>query len=267
MPISSTIVGISDHCVGNRWVINDEDSLAALVALITKAQAIHAQNILTGIKSDPIIFDAGLNEEIKQSAIDALTIPKDTRGREIRGTAKWHRDGIIFEAISWIVARKEHPNALMRDPHISPTTQGLDGLMIELSKDNETVLSTVIFEDKCVENPPKTFRYDTLPALLRFHVNNRKVLESASTIIQAAVPLAKRPAIAAKSISLAIRGYRASFPIPPSMDNASGRTNIFERYEKLNGISKERRIGGMLIASEDIRNWFEQFANKVIEKM
>ena len=267
MPISSTTIEISDHCVGDRWAINDEDELAKLVALITKAQAIHAQNILLGIVSDPIVFDADQEEEIRQSAIDALTVPKDIHGAEIRCTKKWHRDGVLFEAISWIVARMHHPDAIMRDPHISPTTQGLDGLMIELSPDMEDVLSTVIFEDKCVENAKYTFRHDTLPALQRFHVNSRKVLESASTILQTALPPAKRPAMAAKSIGTAVRGYRASFPIPPSTDNLARMADIFERYEQLTGIPRERRVGGMLLSTEDMRTWFEQFANKVIEKL
>jgi hypothetical protein len=263
MPITSTFVEVSNNCVGDRWEIDSEDDLAVLVAFILKAQAIHAQNILADIVSDPIIFDAGQEEEIKQSALDALTVPKDTHDNEIRGPKKWHRDGILFEAISWIVARKHFPEAIIRDPHISPTTQGLDGLMIQLSPDLEDVLSTIVFEDKCVEDPTHTFRYDTLPALLRFHVNNRKVLESVSTILQTALPPAKRPAMAAKSIAMAVRGYRASFPISTSMDNVDGRAAIFDGYEQLTGIPKDRRIGGMFLATDGMRAWFEQFAVKV----
>lgn len=267
MPITSSIVEVSDDCVGNRWVIDDEDELASLVAFVTKAQAIHAQNILAGIVSEAIMFEPVQEQQIKQSAIDALTVPKDAAGNEERGTAKWHRDGILFEAISWIVARKHFPEALLRDPHISPTTQGLDGLMIVLSPDMEEVVSTIIFEDKCVDDPTDTFRYKTLPALLRFHVDSRKLLESASTILQTAIPVAKRPSMAAKSISSSVRGYRASFPIPPSMDNLPGRAGIFDRYNQIAGIAKERRIGGMFPATEDIRVWFEQFAIKVIGKL
>lgn len=267
MPILSTSVEISDHCVGDRWEIIDEEELAGLVALIAKAQAIHAQNIILGITSDPISLEADQEEEIKQLAVDALTVPKDARGVEIRGTKKWHRDGILFEAISWIVARKKYPDAIMRDPHISPTTQGLDGLMIQLSPDMDDVQHTIIFEDKCVEDAAKTFRYDTLPALQRLHVNSRKVLESASTILQTALPRSQCPAIAAKAIALAVRGYRASFPVPPSLDDVAGRSVIFERYEQLTGIVKDRRIGGTLLSTEDIRDWFEQFAVKVIGKL
>jgi len=103
--------------VGDRWEINSEEDLAALVALVAKAQAIHAENILSGTVSGAIVFEPGIEEEIRKSAIEALTVPKDLHGVELRGTKKWHRDGVLFESISWIVARKCHPDAVMRDPH------------------------------------------------------------------------------------------------------------------------------------------------------
>src|SRR5216684_4148826 len=47
------------------------------------------------------------------------------------GYPRWQRDGFIFEAISWIAARQTHgERALLKDPHVSATSQGLDGLMI-----------------------------------------------------------------------------------------------------------------------------------------
>jgi len=124
----------------------------------------------------------------------------------------------------------------------------------------DEVLSTIVFEDKCVEDPAKKFKDDTLPALKRFHINSRKVLESVSSILQTALPKESRPSMAAKAVPISVRGYRTSFPI-------TRRAAIYERYEQLDGIAKERRVGGMLLATEDIRAWFAQFAAKVMEKL
>ena len=139
--------------------------------------------------------------------------------------------------------------------------------MIQLSPEMDEVLSTIVFEDKCVEDPAKKFKDDTLPALKRFHINSRKVLESVSSILQTALPKESRPSMAAKAVPISVRGYRTSFPITPSMDDVPGRAAIYERYEQLDGIAKERRVGGMLLATEDIRAWFAQFAAKVMEKL
>ena len=58
------------------------------------------------------------------------------------GYPRWQRDGFIFEAISWIAARQAcGERALLEDPHVSATSQGLDGLMIELAGDKSEVVS------------------------------------------------------------------------------------------------------------------------------
>ena len=46
---------------------------------------------------------------------------------------------------------------LLKDPHVSATSQGLDGLMIELADDKSKVVMTTISEDKCTDNPRDTF--------------------------------------------------------------------------------------------------------------
>lgn len=102
-----------------------------------------------------------------------LTVQED--GKKPRtGYPRWQRDGFIFEAISWIAARQNHGEcALLKDPHVSTTSQGLDGLMIELSDDKANVVMTTVFEDKCTDNPRKTFLEKVLPALLESHENKR----------------------------------------------------------------------------------------------
>ena len=55
----------------------------------------------------------------------------------------------MFEAISWIAARQCHGNnVFLKDPHVSATSQGLDGLMIEMGVNDKNFWVT-IFEDKC----------------------------------------------------------------------------------------------------------------------
>jgi hypothetical protein len=65
--------------------------------------------------------------------------------------------GEIIEA--WIAARQiAGPAVLLKDPHLKSTTQGIDGLMIELDPGTSQVTRATICEDKCSENPRKMFR-------------------------------------------------------------------------------------------------------------
>lgn len=269
MPITATTVPIDADSTGDRWSIYDEDELARLVGLVLKCEFGHAEAILQGNTADAITYTAAELADLKQSTIKALTVPIDpTTGKEVRGTNKWHRDGQLFEAISWIVARQNSsPDTLLRDPHIGATTQGLDGLMIELNAAKDDVISTTVFEDKCVEDAQHTFAYTTLPALEKHHISSRKVLESATTLLRQEFKAAALNAMAAKAIGLSVRNYRSGLTILPAEDCQAERARIFKGYNKLSGINQGARKGCTLLTGNDVRDWFESFAQKVIKTL
>ncbi|QPB24436.1 hypothetical protein [Rhizobium sp. 007] len=69
-----------------------------------------------------------------------------------KDVSRYHRDGFLFECISWIVARQSSSSrTFMKDPHIAATTQGLDGLAIEMDPTEPVMVGATIFEDKCTE--------------------------------------------------------------------------------------------------------------------
>ena len=124
--------------------------LAKLIAIIAMGQAKHAARIITEFlpAEPPLKFDA-LREDAKQR----LSVTGNTPA-EARKPRRWHRDGLMFEAISWIAAKQcATAGVLMKDPHMSATTQGLDGLMIELDEQGKTVVRATILEDKCSNSP------------------------------------------------------------------------------------------------------------------
>jgi len=269
MPITCTTVPIDADSTGDRWHITDENELARLVGLVARCEFGHVETILNGNTAGAITYDAAQEAEIKQKALNALTIPVDVAtGKEVRGTAKWHRDGFLFEAISWIAARKSAPQeALLRDPHIGATTQGLDGLMIELNAAKDDISATTVFEDKCTENARHTFAYVTMPALKAHQVSSRKILESATTLLRQEFKAGILNAMAAKAISMNVRKYRSSLTILPAEDSQPERVRIFKGYSGLSGLTQAARLGCTLLTGNDIHDWFESFNQKVINSL
>jgi hypothetical protein len=269
MPITLTNVPINADCTGHRWIIDDEDELAGLVGLVMKCEFGHAEAILQNITSETISYTLAQEANMKAQVTKALTVKVDpSTGKEERGTPKWHRDGLLFEAISWIVARKHSsPDALLRDPHITPTTQGLDGLMIELNTEKNDVTATTVFEDKCTERAEHTFSYVTMPALKFHHIEHRKVLESATTLLRQEFRSGALSSIAAKAIGISVRQYRSSLTIELSEDDQTQRQRVFGKYNELTGVSQSARIACTLITGSDVRDWFEDFAKKVISSL
>jgi hypothetical protein len=268
MPITCTSVPIDADSTGDRWHITDEDELARLVSLVARCEFGHAESILNGDTADAIIYDAAQEAEIKQKSLNALTIPVDAAGKELRGTAKWHRDGFLFEAISWIAARRSAaPHTLLRDPHIGATTQGLDGLMIELNAAKNDITATTVFEDKCTEDARHTFAYVTMPALKAHQLSSRKILESATTLLRQEFKAGTLNAMAAKAINMNVRKYRSSLTILPAEDSQPERERVFKGYNGLAGLNQAARLGCTLLTGNDIRDWFESFNQKVINSL
>lgn len=268
--IVSEPVEVGEYCVGNRWVVHDYDKLAELVAYITKGQIFHAQNIIAGL-SDSSLANKELDNILRKESIKALTVPKDEDNKEIRGAEKWHRDGLLFEAISWIEARQNAPdNALLKDPHVKPTTQGLDGLMLVLDEETHLPITITIHEDKCKEDSRKAFRDGILPCFKEFHKGekSRELVSTVQSLLrEASISSEDKAKAAGEALSGNIRHYRASLVIENGNDCDDKRCEIFSGYDELDNISSKKRIAATFVTPGELRKWFEEFALLVIKKL
>ena len=226
-------------------------------------QAVHAARII----KDLLPAEPAINfEALKANAKQRLTVTGKTE--EQKDARRYHRDGLIFEAISWIAAQQQTVGkALLRDPHISSTTQGLDGLMIEWDTAGAEVQRATIFEDKCSENPDHTFRYKIMPAFTAHHENRRAsdlVATAAALLEKAGLDGTELVKAAARILDRSYRTYRGSLAVTMADDSVERRKKIFQTYEKLDGIKADQRVGAVLITSDDLRGWFDTFADTAI---
>ncbi|WOS62045.1 hypothetical protein [Sinorhizobium fredii] len=262
LPLLTQAVPIDASCSGDRWSAQDEDQLAKLIAIIAMGQASYAAHILKELlPATPAFTHDNLRDEAKRH----LTVQEDKKTPRT-GYPRWQRDGFIFEAISWIAARQVHgARALLKDPHVSATSQGLDGLMIELAEDKSEVVSTTIFEDKCTDNPRQTFLEKVIPALLERHLNKRsaELVASASVLLRmAGIDDAAAARLSAAVMNRSQRRYRAAFALPAELDSQKERQKLFKGYDALEGISSDRRVGASLIVTGKLRHWFDELATQ-----
>lgn len=253
---------VNEHCIGDRWTVGDTELLARLVASIAMGQVKHAARIIAGLQPavPELTFDV-----LRSDAKQRLTVTGDTP--EKQDAHLWHRDGLIFEAISWIAARQgAASNVLMRDPHISATTQGLDGFMIELDEKGETVVRATILEDKCSNDPRRKFRDEVLPAFGNYHAGRRasELVAAASSLLDGKVADAAVTNAAARVLDMAYRAYRAGLTISADQDSEAGRAALFKGYEGLVNITCAQRIGATFLPPAELRAWFDELASKAI---
>lgn len=254
---------IDDHCVGYRWEVNNAEYLARLIAIIAMGQATHAAEIINKLSpAMPAITLEALCEDAKQR----LSIKGGSE--EAKKALRSHRDGLIFEAISWVAARQGASGEfLLKDPHISATTQGLDGLLIELDEKIQEITKVTIFEDKCSEDPRSIFRDKVLPTFSNYHENRRasELVAAAATLISTRLAGTAATKAAAMVLDLKFRVYRAGLAIQSERDSVVGRAALFKDYESLKNISKDQRIGATFVASGELRDYFNEIAKAAIK--
>ena len=263
-PLSCSGFEIDADSVGERWVPADDELLAALVAIIAMGQALQAANILRELQpARPAFSDADLRSEAR------ITLSVQEQPQTPRtGYPRWQRDGFIFEAISWLAAKQGHGElAYMKDPHVSSTSQGLDGLMIELSQDRTSITRTTVFEDKCTDNPRNTFLQKVIPAFINRHNNRRsaEIIAAASVLLRmAGVDDRAAARLSAAVTDRSIRRYRAAFALTDEHDSAEQRAALFADYNRIENVQPWQRVGAGLHVPPELRDWFDSLAEKGI---
>lgn len=257
-PLLLSTVPIASDCLGERWVPNDLDELARFVAMVAMGQSSYAGYIVDQLlPTAPLFSDANLRAEAKI----LLTVQETPQTPRV-GYPQSQRDGFIFETISWLAARHAYGTlALLKDPHVRATTQGLDGLMIELSTGNDAINRTTIFEDKCTNDPRGMFTSSVMPGFHDRHGNKRsaELISCAATLLKTAG--IKEPhvtSMASAVTDLAKRRYRAAFAVIDDTDVA--RQSLFKGFGALLGLTPDQRLGACFVVSPGMREWFAQLA-------
>jgi hypothetical protein len=176
MPLNVSNFPAAPECGGRQWAVLNEDQLASLVALVLVGRAKHAESVLAGTQRTVAVVPDALKGQLRRQ----LQTPD--------GALTYHRDGLLFEIISWIVARlTAAPDEVISTPHLKSTQQGLDTIKIGFDPVARTLTRVVVYEQKCTEHPRDEFRDKVVPAFHDWKAHKRD-----NQLVQAAANLAER---------------------------------------------------------------------------
>ncbi|PWE50767.1 hypothetical protein DEM26_07680 [Thioclava sp. NG1] len=256
-----TIIPIEHRklCHGWAWAVDDEDVLAERVARIVLGQYRHVAKILSGAGVPGPVANA----EQARAAIRQLTLAD--------GEDPWHRDGWMFQAISWIAAHQRPSASLTRMPHIRKAEKGFDGMQLELDEDGTEVIAVVIFEDKATDRPRDTIRDDVWPGIAALERGERlnELSQEVSGMLDAraaAVPEFDIDTAIANTIWKDARRYRVSITIGDTHNNENARARLFSGFDGAAVGAVERRRADTIYLPA-MRDWMNGFAERVIEKI
>ncbi|MDX8536028.1 hypothetical protein RFM23_00150 [Mesorhizobium abyssinicae] len=256
-----TLVPI-DHgelCYGWAWTIDDEDVLAERVARIVLGQYRHVAKILSGAG----VPGPAANAEQANAAIKQLTLAE--------GEDPWHRDGWLFQAISWIAAHQQPSASLTRMPHIRKADKGFDGMQLELNEAGTAVTAVVVFEDKATDKARDTIRDDVWPGIVALEKGERlnELSQEVSAMLDAraaADPEFDLDTAIANTLWHDSRRYRVSITIGDTHNNADARAKLFKGFDdSAPGAAARRRADTIYLPA--MRSWMASFAARVIVKI
>jgi hypothetical protein len=251
MPIQLMPFEHGKLCYGNAWTVLDEDALAHQIARVALGQSRHVQKILAGaaLGAPPTTQNAAAG------AVELLTVA---------GGDPWHRDGWMFQVLSWIAANRATPGGVIRAPHMILAHKGFDGLQLEINKQTGDVTAAIIFEDKATDNPRATIRDDVWPEFSAFEAGDRENVLTAEVTALLTTQPGVDPDIAIQNIIWkSVRHYRISITVGDTHADDAGRCRLFKGYDTIaSGALKRRR--GETFYIRDLRQWMQALADKAI---
>lgn len=255
MPILSTHAPALPECLGNQWTISNINALAEVVALVLIGRAFHAAEILEGTQESGAVpgIHPGLKEKLRQE----LHPQSDP--------AIWHRDGLLFEIINWVVAKlSSTADEAVTDPHLKSTNQGTDCIKVKIDPAARTLSRATVYECKCTTNWRRLFSSDVLDAFQEYVDGKRDhQLSQASIALLTILGFTSNERKAAYDYLVQDRplAFEASLTVSPANFSAAQRLGLFGGFDVIAGVV-DNRIGNTLPLN-DIRAWFVEFSKLV----
>lgn len=254
MSISLTPFVAGAICHGCTWTVDDIDELATHIALVAVGQAEHAIEILESAGVASATADAWAVE----SALGLLTAA---------AADPFHRDGWMFQVMSWIAAHRGSSGAIIRAPHMRAADKGFDGLQVEIEGQSGEVAAVVIFEDKATERPRAMIRDEVWPDFRDLEKGaNQNVLVAEITTLLKGAGRADAAAVVKKVVWSKSKHYRVSITVGQAHASEPGRSQLFSDFDAV-APGEIRRRRGETLHIPNLRPWLHDLAELTKSKV
>lgn len=248
MVIALTPVREGEIWTGSTWKVEDESALAGLIARVAIGQSRVVERIL---HQDGLIH-IGYPMGGYEAARNLLKVGPSSDPS--------HRDGWMFQVISWIAAHRAGRPSVIRSPHMRHADKGFDGLLVEF--DDTEIARVVISEEKATGNARTMVRDRVWPEFQCFETGRRdaELVDGVSTLL-AGGGHPNPDAVVAAILWTEKRAYRVAVTIDNTHASAKGLQALYKGYEAaVSGEIGRRRAEAFQV--QDLRPWFESIAVK-----
>lgn len=260
-----------------EWAVADADQLAAAIAWLYLQKQAQAVRVIQSLEPGA----AALPGRVVQDAIKALTVHTGDIANDLgSGDAAVqkaaqdklkariaHRDGLLFQHVSWIAAYLALPNAHAAPPHVRAADKGFDGVVLELDPTAPALSRIILCEDKASTDPRNLVTRSIWPEIEAIQASgkDREIL-AAVTAILATLPGIDQEAVIEATAWEAARGFRVALTAGAEQWRQSSYAHLFAGFDAAAGGTIDSRMAEVM-PIPDVRRYLADLANAVIAKL
>ncbi|WCE10203.1 hypothetical protein [Pseudomonas sp. JBR1] len=278
MPITFSQAS-SPECEFSEWKIINRNraKLVEIVAYLYLRQEENAQRIIEALEPKM----RASKGKVAENVVRKLTAPRTRDIEQLQSgtdeqkkaaknrieTSIIHRDGLLFQHISWIAARLALPNCYMNSPHVRQADKGFDGFIIELSGSMQEVKRIVLCEDKASIAPRNliTSSVWTEIAEIRNGMRDDEILADLVTLLKTIPNIDVEQAVDAVFWENS-REFRVAVATSVNQKKNGSYLHIIAGFEATAGGELETRTAGVM-GFEDVRKGLGLLADEVAAKV
>lgn len=278
MPLSLN-PALSTECNFSEWTISKKNraKLIEVIAYLYLRQEENAQRVINALEPRRRVSKG----RVAQNVVRKLTAPhsedvelfrsgtdaqKEAARKRIK-TSVIHRDGLLFQHISWVAARLALPNGYMTSPHVRQADKGFDGFIIDLDDSRSEIKRIVLCEDKASKSPRSLISSSVWPEIGTILCGDRddEILADLVTLLKGVPDIDAETAVD-EVFWEGAREFRVAVATGEDQRKAGNFLHIIAGFEAVAGGELASRTAGVL-AFEDVRKGLALLAGEVAGKV
>jgi hypothetical protein len=183
----------------------------------------------------------------------------------LAGVDPWHRDGLLFESICWLIAGMQAgPDEVISDPHRKATQQGADTIKVAFDVGTRELRAATVYEYKCTNKARRKFKQEVLPAFSAYLSGARDDQLSQTTLAllsKYGLSEAEQIKVYEKLILDRPLKFQAALTVNPIAFPQQKSKKLFKDFDSLK-VPSTSRVGDTFPVP-DVRTWYDTFAADV----
>jgi hypothetical protein len=178
-----------------------------------------------------------------------------------------HRDGLLFQHISWVAAALQFPAATACPPHVRKADKGFDGLFLEVDPQMGGLSRVVLCEDKASTSPRSLVTGKIWPEIRQIIAGDRdiEILDAVTALLDTMHHVDLEAVLIATSWNRA-RQFRVALTAGQDQLRAGGYQHLFGGYENHVAGALHTRMAEVMPMNE-VRAYLDELAGRIVAKL